>query len=114
MSRSTTLAPQPGLYRAAVKSAFAKLDPRQLMGNPVIFVTALVAAMTTVLVLRDLVTGAPVGFGLQVTLWLCWPCWFPPLLRLWPKAVAGRGQTVCGQPKPKPWCDFWPRNPPRT
>ena len=90
MSRSTTLAPQPGLYRAAVKSAFAKLDPRQLMGNPVIFVTALVAAMTTVLVLRDLVTGAPVGFGLQVTLWL----WLAVLVSTFAEALAeGRGRA---------------------
>ena len=90
MSRSTTLAPQPGLYRAAVKAAFAKLDPRQLMGNPVIFVTALVAAMTTVLVLSDLVTGAPVGFGLQVTLWL----WLAVLVSTFAEALAeGRGRA---------------------
>jgi len=90
MTRSTTLAPQPGLYTAALKSAFTKLDPRQLMSNPVIFVTAIVAAMTTVLALRDLVTGAGAAFGLQVALWL----WLAVLVSTFAEALAeGRGRA---------------------
>ena len=65
MSRSTTLAPQPGLYPAALKASVAKLDPRQLKSNPVIFVTAIVAAMTTVLALRDL-AGGVAGAGVAL------------------------------------------------
>jgi potassium-transporting ATPase ATP-binding subunit len=90
MSRSTTLPPQPGLYTAALKAAFTKLDPRQLMGNPVIFVTAVVALMTTVLALRDLATGAGAGFGLQVALWL----WLAVLVSTFAEALAeGRGRA---------------------
>lgn len=90
MPRSTTLGPQSGLYTAALKAAFTKLDPRQLMGNPVIFVTAIVAAMTTVLALRDLLTGAAAGFGLQVTLWL----WIAVLVSTFAEALAeGRGRA---------------------
>jgi potassium-transporting ATPase ATP-binding subunit len=91
MTRSTTLAPQPGLYRAALKAAFTKLNPRQLMGNPVIFVTAIVAAMTTVLALRDLIIGvAGTAFALQVTLWL----WIAVLVSTFAEALAeGRGRA---------------------
>ncbi len=64
----------PGLYAAALKAAFAKLHPRALIGNAVIFVTALTAVLTTVLALRDLAIGAP-GWGvtLQLAFWL-WVC----------------------------------------
>ena len=67
------LAPK-GLYMAALKTAFTKLDPRQLRGNAVIFVTAIVAAMTTVLALRDAALGAAdAGISLQIAFWL-WVC----------------------------------------
>ncbi|RMC35030.1 potassium-transporting ATPase subunit KdpB [Paracoccus alkanivorans] len=72
MSRSE-LAPK-GLYMAALKAAFTKLDPRQLMGNAVIFVTAIVAAMTTLLALRDAALGADdAAVSLQIAFWL-WVC----------------------------------------
>jgi K+-transporting ATPase ATPase B chain len=72
MSISSTA--HPGLYMAALKAAFSKLRPRALMGNAVIFVTAVTAGLTSVLALRDLAIGAP-GWGvtLQVAFWL-WVC----------------------------------------
>lgn len=72
MSISSTA--HPGLYTAALKAAFTKLRPRALMGNAVIFVTAVTAGLTSVLALRDLAMGAP-GWGvtLQVAFWL-WVC----------------------------------------
>lgn len=71
---STSSTAQPGLYAAALRAAFAKLHPRALIGNAVIFVTAVTAALTTVLALRDLAIGAP-GWGvtLQLAFWL-WVC----------------------------------------
>ncbi|WP_435164744.1 potassium-transporting ATPase subunit KdpB [Falsirhodobacter sp. 1013] len=58
----------------AARAAVLKLHPRALKANPVIFVTAIVAAMTTVLALRDLLTGAAgAGVNLQIALWL-WIC----------------------------------------
>lgn len=71
---STIATARTGLYAAALKASFAKLHPRALMGNAVIFSTAVTAALTTVLSLRDLATGAPGwGVNLQIAFWL-WVC----------------------------------------
>ena len=79
------------LLAAALKDAFIKLDPRQLLRNPVIFVTEVVAALVTVLWLRDLVahTGDAVFSG-QIAAWL----WFTVLFATFAEAVAeGRGKA---------------------
>ena len=47
----------PKIIVPAIGSAFAKLDPRVLMKNPVMFVVEVVAALTTVLLVRDLAVG---------------------------------------------------------
>ncbi len=47
----------PKIVVPAIGSAFAKLDPRLMIKNPVMFVVEVVAALTTVLFVRDLVTG---------------------------------------------------------
>ncbi len=82
---------QKGLYVTALQAAFTKLAPRLLMKNPVIFVTAIVAVMTTVLFLRDLATGAPTaGLGGQISLWL----WITVLFATFAEALAeGRGKA---------------------
>ncbi|MBV9989803.1 MAG: potassium-transporting ATPase subunit KdpB [Alphaproteobacteria bacterium] len=75
----------------AVGGAFAKLHPRHMIGNPVMFVVEIVATLTTVLFVRDLVTGAGhLGFALQINLWL----WFTVLFANFAEAVAeGRGKA---------------------
>src|SRR5687768_7507847 len=75
----------------AVGQAFAKLSPRQLARNPVMFVVAVVAALTTVLFIRDVAIGADdVGFSFQIILWL----WFTVLFANFAEAVAeGRGKA---------------------
>ncbi|MFT2210302.1 potassium-transporting ATPase subunit KdpB [Rhizobium giardinii] len=75
----------------AIGSAFAKLDPRALARNPVMFVVAVVSALTTILFLRDLVTGGEgLGFSLQLNIWL----WFTVLFANFAEAVAeGRGKA---------------------
>jgi K+-transporting ATPase ATPase B chain len=75
----------------AIGSAFAKLAPRMMIRNPVMFVVEIVAALTTVLFLRDLVTaGARLGFTFQIILWL----WFTVLFANFAEAVAeGRGKA---------------------
>ena len=56
------------LRRAAVQSVI-KLDPRSLVRNPVVFVTALTSVLVTVLAVRDGAIGAPTfGIGLQIAL----------------------------------------------
>ncbi len=81
----------PAILLPAARDAFAKLDPRQLVRNPVIFVTEAVAAVVTVLFLRDLVTGsAQAGFSGQIAAWL----WFTVLFATFAEAVAeGRGRA---------------------
>ena len=47
----------PKILVPAIRSAFVKLDPRLMIKSPVMFVVEIVAALTTVIFLRDLVTG---------------------------------------------------------
>jgi K+-transporting ATPase ATPase B chain len=92
MSRKTVVAGvTPAILSEAARAAVAKLDPRRLARNPVIFVTFVVAALTTLLFLRDLATGAS-GIGVvgQITLWL----WITVLFANFAEAVAeGRGKA---------------------
>jgi potassium-transporting ATPase ATP-binding subunit len=81
----------PKIIVPATGSAFAKLDPRSLIKNPVMFVVGVVALLTTLLLVRDLATGAErVGFSFQIVLWL----WFTLLFANFAEAVAeGRGKA---------------------
>ncbi|MBH0239063.1 potassium-transporting ATPase subunit KdpB [Methylobrevis albus] len=91
MSKPAKTADLSGLYPAAIRESFTKLDPRSLWRNPVMFVTAVVAAMTTVLGLRDLVTGvAGAGTSLHIAAWL----WLCVLFANFAEALAeGRGKA---------------------
>jgi K+-transporting ATPase ATPase B chain len=81
----------PKIVMPAIGSAFAKLDPRVMIKNPVMFVVEVVAALTTVIFLRDLVTGGEsLAFTFQIILWL----WFTVLFANFAEAVAeGRGKA---------------------
>jgi K+-transporting ATPase ATPase B chain len=81
----------PKIVGPAIGSAFAKLDPRTLMKNPVMFVLEIVTALTTVILIRDLVTGGGhILFEFQIILWL----WFTVLFANFAEAVAeGRGKA---------------------
>ena len=81
----------PKIVVLAIGSAFVKLDPRTLMKNPVMFVLEIVTVLTTVILLRDLVTGGEqIGFELQIVLWL----WFTVLFANFAEAIAeGRGKA---------------------
>ncbi len=81
----------PKIVVPAIRAAFAKLDPRLMVKNPVMFVVEIVAALTTVIFLRDLVTGGQnLGFTFQIILWL----WFTVLFANFAEAVAeGRGKA---------------------
>lgn len=81
----------PAILLPAARDAVLKLDPRQLLRNPVIFVTEVVAAVVTLLFLRDLATGgADAGFSGQIAAWL----WFTVLFATFAEAVAeGRGRA---------------------
>jgi K+-transporting ATPase ATPase B chain len=91
MSKHPKTADLSGLYPAAIRQSVVKLDPRQLWHNPVMFVTAVVAAMTTVLGLRDLLAGTPgAGTALHISVWL----WLCVLFANFAEALAeGRGRA---------------------
>ena len=79
----------PILTRAA-RDSLAKLNPAALIRNPVIFVTEVVALLTTVLGIRDLATGQHAGFVLAIAFWL----WLTVLFATFAEAVAeGRGRA---------------------
>jgi K+-transporting ATPase ATPase B chain len=81
----------PAILLPALRDALLKLDPRQLVRNPVIFVTEVVALLVTLLWLQELFTGigAP-AFSGQIAAWL----WFTVLFANFAEAVAeGRGKA---------------------
>jgi K+-transporting ATPase ATPase B chain len=75
----------------ALKAAFAKLDPRVMAKNPVMFVTQIVAALSTLIFLRDLATGGEsLAVTGQIVAWL----WFTVYFANFAEAVAeGRGKA---------------------
>ena len=79
------------ILRRAIGDSFAKLNPATLWKNPVIFVVEVGALVTTVFLVRDLVTHAPdTGFNLQISLWL----WFTVLFANFAEAMAeARGKA---------------------
>ncbi len=91
MPRQSSTILDPALLGPAAGGAFRKLDPRVLAKNPVMFVVEVVAALTTVIFVRDLVTGGGgLGFSGQIILWL----WFTVLFANFAEAVAeGRGKA---------------------
>ena len=83
---------EPSIVRRAVADSFRKLDPRQELKNPVMFVVWVGALMTTALLVRDVVNGqtTSIGFNLQISLWL----WFTVLFANFAEAMAeGRGKA---------------------
>src|SRR5258708_2311071 len=75
----------------AFRDAFRKLNPATLAKNPVIFVVEVGAALTTIFLARDLLTGAAgILFTLQIALWL----WFTVLFANFAEAMAeARGKA---------------------
>jgi len=79
------------IVRRALWDSVAKLDPRNMMKNPVMFVVEVGSVATTILLIRDVLRhqGA-FGFNLQITLWL----WFTVLFANFAEAMAeGRGKA---------------------
>ncbi|HUI13246.1 MAG TPA: potassium-transporting ATPase subunit KdpB [Xanthobacteraceae bacterium] len=81
----------PKIVVPAIGSAFVKLNPRTLVKNPVMFVLEVVTALTTVILIRDLIVGGGhILFEFQIIIWL----WFTVLFANFAEAVAeGRGKA---------------------
>jgi len=75
------------IVRRALWDSLLKLNPRKMMGNPVMFVVEIGSVITTVLLFRH---GGTFKFNLQITLWL----WFTVLFANFAEAMAeGRGKA---------------------
>src|SRR5215831_6144486 len=78
----------PAIVVPAIGESFKKLNPITLAKNPVMFVTEVGAAITTVLLVTG--RGAEFGFQFQIALWL----WFTVLFANFAEAMAeGRGKA---------------------
>jgi K+-transporting ATPase ATPase B chain len=90
MTTPTSLFTGP-LLAAAARDSFVKLDPRTLIRNPVMFVTGIVAALSTVLLAKGIVTGGTaLAFQAQLVFWL----WLTVLFGNFAEAMAeGRGKA---------------------
>ena len=79
------------ILTGAIGDSFRKLNPRTLARNPVMFVVEIVSALTTVILIRDIVMGnGGVFFTAQLAFWL----WFTVIFANFSEAVAeGRGKA---------------------
>jgi K+-transporting ATPase ATPase B chain len=80
-----------GILQQSAFDAIAKLAPAKLVRNPVMFVTAVVALLVTLLFVRDLVSGrGGLLFSGQIAAWL----WFTVLFANFAEAIAeGHGRA---------------------
>ena len=75
----------------AARDALVKLDPRKLLGNPVIFATEIVAILATVSFGLAIAQHGAWGFALQIALWL----WATVLFANFAESIAeGRGKAA--------------------
>src|SRR6188474_3707835 len=82
------------IVKRAIVDSFIKLTPRKMMGNPVMFVVEVGSVLTTLQLVRGIMSPIPgvtnTGFELQITLWL----WFTVLFANFAEAMAeGRGKA---------------------
>ena len=74
----------------ALKESFLKLNPWQLLKNPVIFIVGTGALLTTLIVISGALNGNFSSFNFQIAIWL----WFTVLFANFSEAVAeGRGKA---------------------
>ncbi len=90
LARSRPLADREILHRA-LRASLLKLNPATLANNPVIFTVEVGAAVTSILLVRDVWAGsADTAFNLQIALWL----WFTVLFANFAEAMAeARGKA---------------------
>jgi K+-transporting ATPase ATPase B chain len=78
------------ILRRATGDAFVKLNPLQLIRNPVIFVTEVVSILVTLLGIKNAFAGESFGFIAAIAIWL----WLTVLFATFAEAVAeGRGRA---------------------
>lgn len=74
----------------AIKGSFLKLNPVDMVRNPVMFVVEIGSAVTTAITIYNMIKGQPYSFDLQISLWL----WFTVLFANFAEALAeGKGKA---------------------
>ena len=82
---------QGRLIARAAADSVVKLDPRKLVGNPVILATEVVAVLATVSSIDALIHNTDPGFAIQISLWL----WATVLFANFAESIAeGRGKAA--------------------
>ena len=99
MARATA----PSLFTAALVGpamvdAVRKLAPQTLVRNPVMFVTGVVAALLTLLLLIGN-TGVSNGLGIQIVVWLWLTVLFGNFAKRSPKGAARRRRRRYARPR---------------
>ncbi len=78
------------LLARAAQDSVIKLNPAVLIKNPVIFIVAIGAVLTTIIVIIGIFQGGYSSFNLQIAIWL----WFTVLFANFSEAIAeGRGKA---------------------
>jgi K+-transporting ATPase ATPase B chain len=96
---------EPAIIKRAAIDSFAKLDPRWMVKNPVMFIVEIGSLLTTYQLLKSIASGntGEALFVGQVTLWL----WFTVLFANFAEAMAeGRGKAQADSLK-KTRTDTW-------
>ncbi|MGV8119211.1 MAG: potassium-transporting ATPase subunit KdpB [Candidatus Xenobiia bacterium LiM19] len=92
MSQGRKIKMNRQIVQDAVRDSFLKLNPQVQLRNPVMFIVAVGAVLTTAISIRDILQGTTVsvGFSLHISVWL----WFTVLFANFAEAIAeGRGKA---------------------
>ena len=74
----------------AIPDAFSKLNPVNMIRNPVMFAVEIGSIITTLVTIFNIIKGHPFSFNLQISLWL----WFTVLFANFAEALAeGKGKA---------------------
>jgi len=92
MSQGRKIKMNRQIVQDAVRDSFLKLNPKVQLRNPVMFIVAVGAVLTTAISIRYILQGtaASVGFTIHICVWL----WFTVLFANFAEAIAeGRGKA---------------------
>ncbi len=90
MSREKSSLLNKKIVGQAIIDSFKKLSPKYLVKNPVMFIVAIGAVLTTIICAQDLYRGSRSLFDIQIAIWL----WFTVLFANFAEAIAeGRGKA---------------------
>ena len=78
------------IFKQALKDSFTKLNPKNQLKNPVMFITWVCALVTSIIAFKNFTSGQNSLFEIQIALWL----WFTVLFANFSEAIAeGRGKA---------------------